>query len=158
MKGMPFLVIGCISLTLAGCSGCNDAEAKQARGIIQLPSEQRRQALAQLAPDKQLDVYLYAATRTEPPLILAAELASNRPSILPNVKERLAAEVDDRRFVQLMQILVAISASDCSLEKRKDILGIVELALPKMREDNRQQADHLLEAITHPVRQLPPCS
>jgi hypothetical protein len=73
-------------------------DAKQARAILRLPSEQRRQALTQLTPDKQLDVYLYAATRVEPPLILANELAGNRQSILPRVKDRLASEVDERRL------------------------------------------------------------
>jgi hypothetical protein len=103
-------------------------------------------------------VYLYAATRVEPPLILANELASNGHSILPSVKDRLASEVDDRRFTQLMVILVAVSASDCSLEKRTDILDVIKRAIPRMKEENKQLAIHLLEGITHPVRELPPCS
>jgi hypothetical protein len=152
---IPLLV--CVCSLVSGCKGCADANAKQATEIIQLPPDQRRQALVRLSPDKQLDVYLYAATSVEPPLILANELASNGPPILPLVKDRLAAEVDERRFTQLMMILVAISASDCSLEKRQDILSVVEQAIPKMKEENRQSANHLLEAITHPMKQLPPC-
>ncbi len=157
MNRPAILVLVCVCSLLSGCSGCADANAKQARAIIQLPPEQRRQALVALAPDQQLDVYLYAATRVEPPLILATELASNGPSILPRLKDRLASEVDDRRFTQLMLILVAISASDCSLEKRRDILSVVEQAIPKMKEENRQLANHLLEAVTHPAKQLSPC-
>lgn len=151
------IVLVSVCSVLLDCSGCADEDTKQARAIIQLSSDQRRQALARLAPDKQLDVYLYAATRVEPPLILANELASNGPSILPHLKARLVSEVDDRRFTQLMLILVAISSSSCSLEKRTDILKIVEQTIPKMEEENRQLANHLLEGITHPAKQLSPC-
>jgi hypothetical protein len=147
----------CAAAALPGCGGCTDPNAKHARAIIEMSPQQRRQALAELPPDKQLDVYLYAATRVEPPLILANELVANGPSILPQLKGRLASERDERRFTQLMLILVAISAGDCSLEKRRDVLGIVEQAIPKMKEDNKQLAEHLLAAVAHPPRQLPPC-
>ncbi len=157
MKGVTALAIVFVSLTFASCDGGPDADVKQARAIVQLPREQRRQALAALPPDKQLDVYLYAATRIEPPVILANELAMNGPSILPHVRDRLASERNDRRFTQLMLILVAISASDCSLEKRTDILGVIEQAIPRMSKADGELANHLLEGITHPLKQLPPC-
>jgi hypothetical protein len=156
MRPALFLALSCVLAFLSGCER-PDPVASQARAIVQLPPEQRRKALVELPLDKQLGVYLYAATRVEPPLILAKELASNGPSILPILKDRLASEANDRRFTQLMLILVAVSAGDCSLEKRTDILDTVQRAIPRMNQENQQTANHLLESIVHPERQLAPC-
>jgi hypothetical protein len=158
MKRVALLALVWLSFALAGCGHSTDPNVEQAKAIIRLPVNQRPKALAELPLNKQLDVYLYAATRVEPPLVLAKEVASNGPSILPTVRDRLAAEADDRRFTQLMLILVAVSASQCSLEKRADILDVVQRAIPRMKEENRETANHLLEAIKHPEKQLPPCS
>lgn len=158
MKSAAFLALVWLSFALAGCGGSTDFDAEKARTIVQLPADRRPKALAELPLNKQLDVYLYAATKIEPPLVLAKEVASNGPPILPFVRDRLASEADDRRFTQLMLILVAVSASQCSLEKRADILDVVHRAIPRMKEENKETANHLLEAIEHPAKQLPPCS
>jgi|SRR5579883_121413 len=158
MKRALLLVLVCLSFALSGCGDSSDPDVERAKAIVRLSADQRQKALVELPLDKQLDVYLYAATKVEPPLVLAKEVASNGPSILLTVKNRLAAEADDRRFTQLMLILVAVSASHCSLEKRSDILDIVQRTIPRMKEENKETASHLLEAIKHPDKQLPPCS
>ncbi len=140
-----------------GCDRGHNGDAKIARSLIGMSTQQRAEVIRGLPVDEQLDVYLYAGTKIEPPLILANEVSAAGPRILTPLKDRLSAEPDDGRFVKLMLILVSVSANDCSLDKREDILAIVRLRVSKMQSGSRDTAAHLLDLITHPEKPMASC-
>jgi hypothetical protein len=157
MSRLIISIFLCCWLMLFGFLGCTDPETKQARALVAMPSEQRRRALSELSPNRQLDVYLYAATKVEPGLLLTDELAGNWRAILPGLKERLASETDETRLSPLILILVAISSTQCSLAERSDILTVASQAVAKMSHRRRQLGEEQLRAVAHPGKQLAPC-
>lgn len=149
---------GCaFGVLLALISGCSDPDRETAWKIIKMSPEQRIQALSRLAPEKQVDIFVYAYTRIEPPTILAGEVASNWKSTLPVVKQRLTSETDDRILAGMMMILSATSAQYCSLSDREDVLSAASQAANKIGAPYRDLAEKQLEKITHPQNRLSPC-
>jgi hypothetical protein len=57
-------------------AGCTNPKKELTRQILDSPVEQRGLILANLSGEKQVDVYLYAYHKIEPPVILAAELVT----------------------------------------------------------------------------------
>lgn len=157
MNRLPMLATIFACLAITACSGLMDSDVRQAKAIMKLPEEQRPQAFAKMAPNKQLDVYLAGATKIEPPTMLQGYLAANWKSILPVVKERLASE-SDGRLAQLTPVLVAISDSYCSLANRVDVLSAVSQAIPRMAEYYQVAAEEDLKNISQPAKRLPPCT
>lgn len=88
---------------------------------MKLPLEQRRQTLAKLPPETQVDLYVYAATKREPPFLLG-EIAENWKSVLPVVEKRLSTERSDEARYQLVWLLVAIAENYCFLSDQTDVL------------------------------------
>ncbi len=123
---------------------------------MRMSALERKQAFASMSPIKQMDVYMAAATKLEPPIPYQGYLGANWKSVLPLVKERLASESDGRLAV-LMPILVIISDNYCSLAERKDVLSLVSQAIPRMGDLYRASAEEDLKRIVHPTKQLPPC-
>ncbi len=157
MKRIKILVLVCVAFLVAGYSGCTDPQMKEAKAIVRMPPTERRQALAALSPERQLDVYVFAASNVEPPLLLAGDIAPHGQLVLPALKRRLASEQNEVRFTQLLLILVAMSAETCSLEQRNDVLDVVRQRIERMTTSNKQLADHLVGQITHPTNKLNPC-
>jgi hypothetical protein len=122
-----------------------------------MSAQQRREAFAGLPPNKQLDVYLYAATKVEPGLIFSDDVASNWKSVLPVLKDRLVSEPSEANRLQLMWLLAAISDNYCSLVERKDVLTVAAQTVAGMGEPRKGSAAEPLRKITHPAKQLPPC-
>jgi hypothetical protein len=153
------LVIALVGLSsLLGCLGCwnPNPNAKRAREIIRMPSEQRRQVLASLPPGMQVDIYIYASTNFEPPFLLY-EVAPNWKLILPVVKERLSTGTDDLTNFQLLWLLVAISESYCSLTERQDVLNAASQAVARMGP-YKAAAQEPLRRLNHtPANHLPTC-
>ncbi len=146
-----------LGVLLALISGCSNPDKEAAWAIIRTPSEQRGQALSRLTPEKQVDIFVYADTKIEPPLILAGEVASNWKSTLPIVKQRLASETDSRILAGMMMILSATSSQYCSLSDREDVLSAASQAVNKIGAPYRDLAEKQLKEITHPQNRLSPC-
>jgi hypothetical protein len=151
----PLWICFCVPLALA--SGCSYPDKEAAWEIIKMPPEQRGQALSRLSPEKQINIFVYANTKIEPPLILAGEVASNWKSTLPVVKQRLASETDARTLAGMMMILSVVSANYCSLSNREDVLSAASQAVNKLGEPYRDLAEKQLKEIAHPLNRLPPC-
>jgi hypothetical protein len=109
-----------------------------------------------MSPKKQLDVYMAAAMKLEPPIPYQGYLAANWRTVLPVVKERLASE-SDGRLAALMPILVIISGNFCSLAERNDVLSLISQAIPRVGELYRASVEEDLRKIAHPTKQLTPC-
>jgi hypothetical protein len=146
-----------LGVLLTLISGCSNPDKEAAWEIIRTPSEQRGQALSRLTPEKQVDIFVYADTKIEPPLILAGEVASNWKSTLPVVKQRLASETDSRILAGMMMILSATSSQYCSLSDREDVLSAASQAVNKIGAPYRDLAEKQLKEITHPQNRLSPC-
>lgn len=157
MKRLQIFFLFCTCLLFFGCSGCTNPDAEQARAIIRMSPQQRREAFAGLPPSKQLDVYLYAATKVEPGLIFSDDVAANWRSVLPVLKERLASESNEKSRLQLIWLLAAISDNYCSLAERKDVLGVASQATAAMGELRKTSADEALRKIANPPKQLSEC-
>ena len=141
---------------LSGClTGCGP-DAKQARAMRQITPQQRREAVASMPPEKQLDVYLIAAGG-EPGHNFSYDLASNWKSVLPALKQRLASQPGEAERVQLLWLLAAISENYCSLAERKDVLDAASRVVASMGASNKQYAEEPLRRVIHPTKQLPPC-
>jgi hypothetical protein len=138
-------------------SGCRNPAKEATLEIIRMPAQQRERALSQLSPEQQLDVYVYADTKIDPPLILAQEIASNWKSTLPPVKNRLESETDGATLAGLVMILSAVSTDHCSLADREDVLSAASRAIAKIGIPYRELAEKQLREIAHPDNQLPPC-
>jgi hypothetical protein len=146
-----------LGVLLALILGCSNPDKEAAWAIIRTPSEQRGQALSRLTPEKQVDIFVYADTKIEPPLILAGEVASNWKSTLPIVKQRLASETDSRILAGMMMILSATSSQYCSLSDREDVLSAASQAVNKIGAPYRDLAEKQLKEITQPQNRLSPC-
>jgi len=157
MKRQMALICSCLGLFLTLISGCSNPDKEAAWEIIKMPTEQRGPALSRLAPEKQVDVFLYAYTQIEPPRILAGEVASNWKSTLPVVKNRLVSETNPPMLAGLMMILSAVSANYCALSEREDVLTAASQAVNKLGAPYRDLAEKQLKEIAHPEKQLPPC-
>jgi hypothetical protein len=146
-----------LGVFLALALGCSNPDKEAAWEIIRMPPEQRGQALSRLPPEKQMDIFVYADTKIEPPMTLALEVASNWKSMLPVVTQRLASETDARTLPGLMMILFAVSANYCALSERDDVLIAASRAVKKIDAPYRDAAERQLKEITHPQNKLPPC-
>lgn len=146
-----------LALTGLACERDSSVTAKTTRRLIPMSSEQRRETLAALSPDQRLDVFLYAATRLEPPILLANEVAADAPGVLPALTSRMTTELDNARFAKLMLVLAAISTTRCSVEHREDILGIVRQGVSRISPEQRTLANQMLIAMERPAKELPPC-
>jgi hypothetical protein len=138
-------------------SGCTNPDKELTNEILNKPREQRGVALSRLSGEKQVDVYLYAYRRMEPPVILAGELADNWRTTLQPVTVRLAREDNETSAVGLMMILSAISSQYCSLAKRDDVLTAATEAISKIRQPYSELAERQLRLMKTPEKQLPPC-
>jgi hypothetical protein len=154
LRILDFL-LRCIFLYSIG--GCANPDRDLTREVIRLPVEERGQALSKFPAEKQLDLYMYAYTRMEPPVILAGEVASNWQTTLPVIKARLSTERYDHSLAGLMMILSAISSQYCSLAKRDDVLAVASQAVNKIEPPYRDLANEQLNQLMHPGKQLPPC-
>jgi hypothetical protein len=130
---------------------------KKTREIVKMPHEQREVVLSKLTGEEQIEVYLYAYTRMEPPVILAGEMASNWPSTLPVIAKRLKTEESETSLVGLMMVLSAISSHFCSLETNNDVLEGASQVVTKIKPPYRELADKQLKEMKEPNRQLPLC-
>jgi hypothetical protein len=137
--------------------GCATPERQLTREIIETPVDKRASVLARFPADKQLDIFMYAYTKMEPPRILAGELASNWRTTLPVVKAHLMTDTDEVTLSGMMMILSAVSSQYCSLEDRSDILTAASQAVGKIRAPHRELAEQQLKQIAHPEMHLPPC-
>jgi hypothetical protein len=147
----------CLVVLVASISWCSNPDKEAAWEIIKTPQEQRGQALSKLSPEKQVDVFVYADTKIEPPVILAGEVASNWKSTLPVIKQRLVSETDGGTLAGMMMILSAVSAQYCSLSGREDVLSVASQAVDKIDAPYRDLAKKQLREITHPQNQLSRC-
>jgi hypothetical protein len=137
--------------------GCGNPDAELTHQILNMPVEQRGVALSRLPGEKQVAVYLYAYNRTEPPVILAGELADNWRTTLPSITARLAREDKETSAVGLIMILSAISSQYCSLADRNDVLAVARQAVSKIGPPHRELAERQLNRMEHPEKQLSPC-
>jgi hypothetical protein len=143
------------SALLFGCP--REPIQEEARRILSLPEHEQREAIGRLPPDKQLDVDIYAATSVEPPDSLALEIAPNWKSILPVLRTRMETELNDRKLSEYMMILFAVSATQCSLRNRSDILDVAATSLSRFRPPYKTTAEDQLKQISGPHKNLPPC-
>ena len=143
---------------LSGCfTGCGP-HGREINEIMKLPSHKRPEALSRMPPERQLALFFYGQ-KYEPPLNLQYYIAANWRSLLPVVKQHLAAESDDKRLADMVALLRAISVTQCSLEERKDVLDLASQAVGKLRNNTyRQNAIESLSMVTHPTKPLPPCN
>jgi len=138
-----------------GCS--KDPIHQEARRIVELSTEQRRAALRALPPEKQLDIDMDAATRFEPPFILAYDIAHNWRSILPLLPSRMTSEADDNKLLEYTNILFAVAIEHCSLANQRNIVAVAEQTVTRIQPPLRAVAEKLLSEITHPTKTLQPC-
>jgi hypothetical protein len=157
---IPFKMVAvCACLLLVACprTARRDPIAERAEAIVHMPSEERRQAVSGLRPDEQLDVYMYAYTKMEPPKVLASEVASSWKTVLPILESRTTSETSSRKLAGLIMIFAAISYNECSLAGQQDVLATTSEAVTKISPPFRKVAEEQLREIAHPTKQLPPC-
>jgi hypothetical protein len=158
MLSLLTLVLMCLFLT--GClTGCGP-DARTARAVMQMNPQQRREAFAAMPPNKQLDVFLYAALKFEPGKIFLDDVAVNWRSVLPFVKDRLASSAtSDAERIQLLWLLAAITDRYCSLGERQDVLTAASQSVAKMDDRHKAYAREPLTMILHSNRSkgLSPC-
>jgi len=146
-----------ITIVLLLVIGCADPEKELANKILRMPIEQRAGELSQLSAKQQVDVYLYVYRRTEPPVILAGELAKNWRATLPSITSRLENEQNETSIAALMLALSAVSSQYCSLAERNDVLAVAQQAVSRIGPPYRDLAERQLSLMKHPEKQLPPC-
>lgn len=155
MRGALRFLLGYV--LSSAISGCANPDKELTRELLSLPVEQRAQALSKFPAEKQLDLYMYAYNRMEPPVILAGEVARNWQTTLPVIKSRISTEKSDHLLAGLMMILSAMSSQYCSLAKRDDVLAVASQAVSKIGPPYRDLARKQLNEIRHPENQLPSC-
>lgn len=137
--------------------GCEAPERVVTLRIIKLPAEQRLAAMSDLPAEKQVDVFLYAQSRVEPPISLAGEVAHNWRSTLPVIRDRLATESREDHLAGLMLALSAISSTFCSVSDRSDVIIAASAAVEKIGPPHRELAEEQLKRVKYPSAVLPPC-
>jgi hypothetical protein len=155
MRSIQLIVRACLLSVII--VGCTTPVGKKTREIVKMSHEQREVALSKLTGEEQIEIYLYAYNRMEPPVILAGEMASNWPSTLPVIAKRLKTEESETSLVGLMMILSTISSHFCSLETNNGVLASASYAVTKIRPPYRELADQQLKEMKEPNRQLPQC-
>ena len=148
------LMIPTVLLTVVGCA---DPDKKLADKILTMHFDQRAVELSHLSGEQQVDLYLYVYRRTEPPVILAGELANNWRTTLPSITSRLENEQNETSTAALMLALSAISSQYCSLAERSDVLAVARQAVSRIGPPYRDLAERQLNLMKHPEKQLSPC-
>lgn len=146
-----------ILIVLLIVTGCTNPDKELADRILRTPREQRGLELSRLSGERQVDTYLYIYRRTEPPVILAGELAENWRTTLPSITSRLGKEANETSTVALMMALSAISSQYCSVADRKDVLTVAQQAVSRIGPPYKDLAERQLNRMEHPEKQLPPC-
>lgn len=146
-----------IAILLLIAIGCANPEKKLADRVIRMPFEQRAVELSHLSGKEQVDLYLYIYHRTEPPVILAGELAKNWRTTLPSITSRLENEQNESSTAALMLALSAISSQYCSLAERYNVLAVAQQAVSRAGPPYKDLADRQLYLMKYPEKQLPPC-
>jgi len=148
--------VGLACFLLCASTGCGNPDAKQAKLIMEMPAGERRQALHSLPPDKEVAIYLYAATKIEPPKLLM-ETAADWERILPTVKERLLTEKDDLARFQLLWLLVNISENYCLVSSHTDLVDAAKKAVAEMGPYKNAAQEPLNRILTRSAKPLPVC-
>lgn len=95
-------------MEVLGCNPMHQDHGTEA--FLNLPLLERRAAIHDFDPDKQIDLYLRAMLASHPPdLGLTAEVAKGGLTLLPALDARVSREIDDEAALLLVQLLAAIS-------------------------------------------------
>ncbi len=141
---------------LTGCRGCMSPELAEVRRIKGMPVENRLHYFSSLPPERQIELYVFAATKIEPP-VLFLEVAPNWKRVLPVIKKRLGSEENELSRYQLLWLLAAISENYCALADRKDVLEAAELSIAVMHAYRDLAREPLERIIQSRLKQHPPC-
>lgn len=152
------LLVVCLCLT--GCLTECGPDAREVRALTRMNPSQRRAVFASMSPNRQLDIFLYAALKMEPGRAFLDDVAVNWRTVLPIIKARLVSNsTRDAERTELLWLLATIADRYCSLAQRGDILTVASQAVAKMDPARKPYAEEPLRLITHPnlTKALPPC-
>ena len=148
MRRVVALVVSSSAVALSGSCGWLDRRS-DFETLIFSRSEQRDSAIAQLAPAKQVELYLYAMEVVQPPVLSVMESLLTSDSVLaPVVAARLAHEEDKATLLDLIllggNMLCTLGWPDRRTDAATRLAGIVSERAGGLTDWRAGEAEALL--------------